>query len=71
MLCPFCAAEVHENALVCRACHRDVAVPQQLQHELDELLRMRDALRAQLADATAELERYRRWRFRRERRTAE
>jgi hypothetical protein len=65
MLCPFCAEEVDGGALVCRSCHRDVAVPEHLQREHDELLRMRDALQVQLREVTTELERIRRGLFRR------
>jgi hypothetical protein len=70
MLCPFCGEQLDESALVCRACHRDVAVPEHLQREHDELLRMRDALQANLAEASMELDRYRQRLFRSRKRSA-
>jgi DNA-binding GntR family transcriptional regulator len=70
MLCPFCAERLEEGALVCRRCQRDVAVPEHLRKEHDELLHMRDALQAGLAEATAELDRYRRRLFRRGKRSS-
>jgi hypothetical protein len=59
MRCPFCADELDEHALVCRSCHRDTAVPAHLQSRRGELVRKRDALRAELDCARAELDRYR------------
>jgi hypothetical protein len=63
MRCPFCAAELDETALVCRSCQRDTAVPAHLRGEHDELVRKRDALRADLERARAELARWRTRRF--------
>jgi hypothetical protein len=62
MRCPFCAAEKDENALVCPTCNRDTAVPQSLRAEHEELLRKRDSLRAELAQAKAKLAARLRWR---------
>jgi hypothetical protein len=46
--CPFCAEEIPEQAAVCRACHRDIAIPAPLEAEHLELSLKRDALRAEL-----------------------
>jgi hypothetical protein len=62
MRCPFCAAEKDDNALVCQACNRDTAVPQSLRAEHEELLRKRDSLRAELAQAKDKLAARMRWR---------
>ncbi len=59
MRCPFCIEECDDAALVCRACGRDLAVPEHVQNEYDELVRKRDALRLELERARAELERHR------------
>lgn len=62
MRCPFCASEKDENALVCPACNRDTAVPQSLRTEHEELLRKRDSLRVELAQAKDKLAARLRWR---------
>jgi hypothetical protein len=62
MRCPFCAAEKDDNALVCATCNRDTAVPQSLRAEHEELLRKRDSLRAELAQARDKLAARMRWR---------
>jgi uncharacterized Zn finger protein (UPF0148 family) len=62
MRCPFCASEKDENALVCPICNRDTAVPQSLRAEHEELLRKRDSLRAELAQAKDKLAARLRWR---------
>ena len=62
MRCPFCTAEKDDNALVCQTCHRDTAVPQSLRTEHEELLRKRDSLRAELAQAKSKLAARMRWR---------
>ncbi len=62
MRCPFCAAEKDDNALVCQTCNRDTAVPQSLRAEHEELLRKRDSMRAELAEAKGKLAARLRWR---------
>jgi hypothetical protein len=66
MRCPFCAAEKDDSALVCPTCHRDTAVPQSLRAEHEELLRKRDSLRTELAQARDRLAVRMRWRRRRD-----
>jgi hypothetical protein len=55
LACPFCAEEIPERAAVCRACHRDIAIPASLEAEHRELSLKRDALRAELSHAKARL----------------
>lgn len=59
MRCPFCADEKDELAPVCASCGRDTAIPETLIAERIELLQKRDALRAELAEASARLAAYR------------
>jgi DNA-directed RNA polymerase subunit RPC12/RpoP len=54
--CPYCQSENLEGALICASCGRDVAVPATLIAERDDLLRKRDALRADLRQAREEME---------------
>jgi hypothetical protein len=54
--CPYCQSENLEGALICASCGRDVAVPATLIAERDDLLRKRDALRADLSQAREEME---------------
>ncbi len=56
MKCPYCQSENLEGALICASCARDVAVPATLIAERDDLLRKRDALRADLRQAREEME---------------
>lgn len=56
MKCPYCQSENLEGALICASCGRDVAVPATLIAERDDLLRKRDALRADLRQAREEME---------------
>jgi hypothetical protein len=56
MNCPYCRSENVEDALVCAACSRDIAVPNTLIAERDELLRKRDHLREELRLARGEVE---------------
>jgi len=54
-ICLFCKAKRDEQALVCAACGRDVAVPAPLAAEHQALLQKRDRLRADLVEAKARL----------------
>jgi hypothetical protein len=56
MRCPFCARQNAVNAVVCVSCSRDIAAPESLIAELDELLRRHDAARERLSGARNELE---------------
>ena len=56
MNCPYCRSENAEDALVCAACSRDIAVPATLIAERDELLRKRDHLREELRRARSAVE---------------
>jgi len=56
MNCPYCRSETDEDALVCAACSRGIAVPSTLISELDELLRKREALRDELKRRRGEVE---------------
>ena len=56
MMCPFCLKENDLKALVCASCGRDIAVPESLLAERDDLVRKRDVLRSELMAARAELE---------------
>lgn len=60
MRCPFCIEEMDEQALVCPTCNRDVAIPPSLRAEHEQLLKKRDQLRAELAEARARLARRKR-----------
>jgi hypothetical protein len=55
MPCPFCKKELTDQALVCGACGRDTAIPESLIAERAELLAKSDALRSELAAASARL----------------
>ena len=59
MMCPFCLKENALNTLVCDSCSRDIAVPESLIAERDELIEKRDIVREKLSAAKAELERLR------------
>jgi len=54
-LCPFCAQENGEQVLVCRTCHRDIAIPLSLKAEHRDLLLKRQQLRDALDRARASL----------------
>ena len=56
MKCPFCARQNAANALVCVSCCRDIAAPESLIAELDNLIRRRDAAREKLSRAKHELD---------------
>jgi hypothetical protein len=55
MPCPFCAQENAEEVVVCRTCHRDIAIPALLKAEHRELSIKRELLRAELGKAKARL----------------
>jgi hypothetical protein len=56
MMCPYCRKENAAKALVCGSCARDIAVPDQLLAERDDLACKRDIVRGALMAAKAELE---------------
>jgi hypothetical protein len=56
MTCPYCLKQNAAKALVCESCARDIAVPDQLLAERDDLVRKRDIVRSELMAAKAELE---------------
>ena len=56
MICPFCLKENASKALVCDSCSRDIAVPESLIAERDDLARKRDVVQRELSAAKAELE---------------
>lgn len=58
--CPFCAQPTAAEALVCSSCSRDIAIPDTLIAERDDLIRKRALAGEELAQAKAELEALRR-----------
>lgn len=46
--CSFCAEQVPSDALVCRSCARDIAIPEHLRAEHAELTEKRDQLKGEL-----------------------
>lgn len=56
MICPYCLRENPDQVLVCLTCSRDIAVPETLLAERDDLLEKRDAARKELQTALAELQ---------------
>lgn len=59
MLCPLCAAENDDRALVCRSCTRDIAIPAGLLAERDMLKAKREGLVHELEQVHARLHRLR------------
>ncbi len=57
MTCPFCLKETTAEASVCGSCGRDIAVPNELVAERNNLIRKRDTVRLALMEAKAEIER--------------
>jgi hypothetical protein len=55
MRCPFCFAEKDADAPVCQTCNRDTEIPASLRKEHEDLVRMRDQLREELAVKEARL----------------
>jgi hypothetical protein len=55
MRCPFCFSEKEAEAPVCATCNRDTEVPATLRKEREDLVRMRDRLREELAEKEARL----------------
>ncbi|NOJ46985.1 hypothetical protein HCN50_12125 [Bradyrhizobium sp. WSM 1744] len=58
--CPYCVRENPPEARICGSCSRELAVPESLLAERDELARKRDMLRLEVDQARAELEALRR-----------
>ena len=56
MICPYCLKENAPKALVCDSCSRDIAVPESLIAERDDLARKRDVVQRELSAARAELD---------------
>jgi len=59
--CPFCFSEKAAEAPVCPNCNRDTEIPASLRKEHEDLIRMRDRLRDELAEKEARLYARRRW----------
>ena len=57
MICPFCLKQNAPKALVCEFCSHDIAVPDSLVAERDELIGKRDVLRRELETGRAEIQR--------------
>lgn len=55
MRCPFCFSEKEDEAPVCPTCNRDTDIPATLRKEREDLVRMRDRLREELAEKEARL----------------
>jgi hypothetical protein len=55
MRCPYCQSDTVEEALVCGACGRDIAIPASLIAERDALLRKREVMHEELRKAEAEI----------------
>ena len=55
MKCPFCQSENTEDALVCTACSRDIAIPASLVAERDALLRKRETIAEEIRKAESEI----------------
>ena len=60
MKCPFCVRQNAANALVCVSCCRDIAAPESLIAELDDLIRRRDVAREKLSRAKHEFDTFKR-----------
>lgn len=56
MVCPYCTRENTAVALVCGGCARDIAVPESLVAERDELLRKLALVQQELDEARQDLQ---------------
>jgi hypothetical protein len=55
MNCPYCQSQNADEAVVCRACGRDIAIPASLIAEREALLRKRELIHDELRKAEAEI----------------
>jgi hypothetical protein len=55
MNCPYCRSQNADEALVCSACARDIAIPASLIAERDALLRKRAMIHDELRKSEAEI----------------
>jgi hypothetical protein len=55
MTCPYCKSQNEEGTLICATCRQDIAIPETLLAERENLLRKRDRAREQLRQVRAEL----------------
>ena len=55
MNCPYCQSQNADEALVCSACARDIAIPASLIAERDALLRKREMIHDELRKSEAEI----------------
>ncbi len=55
MCCPFCLSDKDAAAPVCPTCNRETEIPASLRKEHEDLIRMRDRLRDELAEKEARL----------------
>ncbi|MDO9061303.1 MAG: hypothetical protein Q7U92_20090 [Bradyrhizobium sp.] len=53
--CPFCFSEKAADAPVCATCNRETEIPASLRKEHEDLIRIRDRLREELAEKEARL----------------
>jgi hypothetical protein len=54
--CPFCWSDKEAEAPVCPTCNRETEIPASLRKEHEDLIRMRDRLRDELAEKEARLD---------------
>ena len=55
MRCPFCFAEKEPEAPVCQTCSRDTEIPASLLKEHQDLLAIREQLKAELSEKAKRL----------------